>query len=182
MQKIDNNENWKPVPGYEGLYEVSSLGNIRSLNYNHAGKTKELSPGINSSGYLRVLLCKDKKKKNFYLQRLIYSTFHGPIPDGMTVDHVNGDKMDNRLSNLQLLTRGDNARKSNKGRKLTATHRAKIGASQKGQTRSDESKANMKAAQKARYQREPLSEETKAKLSAAAKAYYERKRSGINNL
>lgn len=153
MQKIDN-EVWKDIPAYEGKYQVSDLGRVRSLNYRgNTGKTKALSPGINR-GYYRVSLYEDGKVKSFSVHSLVYTSFNGPIPPGMTVDHVNGIKTDNRPENLQLLTRGDNARKSclggnpwNKGKKL-----------------------------------KPLSAAHRAKLSAAAKAYYERKRSGINTL
>lgn len=132
MEKIDNNEIWKPVLGYEGLYEASSLGRIRSLNYMKTGKTKVLSLGINSCGYLQLGLSKKgEKKKKFLVQRLIYSTFNGPIPPGLVVDHVNNIKTDNRLENLQLLTTAGNQRKAWLGRKHSPESRAKMSASAK---------------------------------------------------
>lgn len=109
--KLD--ERWHAVKGYEGLYEVSNWGHVRSLNYHRTGKTKQLSPGPSGKGYLMVILWKNGKGKSFLVHRLTYETFCGPIPKGLTVDHINGDKTDNRLENLQLLTQGDNARKSN---------------------------------------------------------------------
>lgn len=105
-------ERWKAVVGYEGLYEVSDFGNVRSLNYMKTWKVNVLKPG-NCHGYLRVKLSKDGKTKDFLVHRLVYEAFRGAIPKGLTVDHVNGDKSDNRLENLQLLTQRDNARKSN---------------------------------------------------------------------
>lgn len=105
-------ECWKPVVGFEGKYEVSDLGNVRSLNYHQEGKVKILKPQDNGKGYLVVQLCKNGKVKNFYVHVLTITTFQGPIPQGMTVDHINGNKRDNRLSNLQLLTHADNVRKA----------------------------------------------------------------------
>lgn len=106
-------ETWRAVVGYEGLYEVSDWGNVRTLNYKRTGKTKLLRPRIRRDGYLDVMLCKNGKKKMFLVHRLVYAAFRGDIPAGMTIDHVNGIKTDNRLSNLQLLTQGDNTRKAN---------------------------------------------------------------------
>ena len=57
-------ETWKDVRGYEGLYQVSDMGNVRSLNYNHTGLPKILKPGKDELGYLRVNLCKDGERKS----------------------------------------------------------------------------------------------------------------------
>lgn len=130
MKKININECWKDIPQYEGEYQASNFGRIRTLNYKRTGKTKMLKPGI-TSGYYRVVLCKNGKEKNLFVQRLVYAAFHGPIPGGLTVDHINGIKTDNRLENLQLLTRGDNARKARLGKKLSKETRAKMSVSQK---------------------------------------------------
>lgn len=102
------NEKWKPVKGYEGLYEVSNLGNVRSLRF---GKVKVLKIRPNS-GYLLVDLRKDGKRKSLLVHRLVYTAFIGPITPGMTVDHINGIKTDNRVENLQLLSGANNTRKA----------------------------------------------------------------------
>lgn len=107
-----NKEIWKDVPSYEGLYQASNWGNVRSLNYRHTEKVKVLSPGI-SKDYLLLNLYKNGKKKQFLVHVLIYTSFNGPIPDGMTIDHINSIKSDNRLENLQLLSGADNSRKAN---------------------------------------------------------------------
>lgn len=57
-------EVWKDIPGYEGLYQVSTTGEVRSLNYNGTSETKLLKQSTNKKGYKRVVLCKNRKKKN----------------------------------------------------------------------------------------------------------------------
>lgn len=100
-------EKWKPVLGYQGLYEVSNLGRIKSLNYNHTGKSHILSPQAVMS-YLQVGLWKNRKPKIFKIHRLVWEAFNGPIPEGMQVNHINEDKHDNRLDNLNLMTPKEN--------------------------------------------------------------------------
>ena len=56
-------EEWKDIIGYEGLYQVSNLGNVRSLNYNHTNKPKNLKQTVDNNGYLVVSLCKNNIKK-----------------------------------------------------------------------------------------------------------------------
>lgn len=183
MKKELNEEIWAPVLNYEGLYEASDLGRIRSLNYMKTGKTKVLKPGI-SRGYFNVTLSKNGKSKQYNIHRLVFSSFNGPIPPDMVVDHVNGDKRDNRLSNLQLLTSGDNTRKSIKGKKLSPEHRAKL----KGKTPwnlgkpfSKEVRAKISSANKGQIpwnKGVPWPEETRAKMSASHKAKHQQKRQG----
>lgn len=98
------NEIWKDIPGYEGLYQVSDYGRVRSLNYlGHEGKVKVLRIVI-ANGYYYLTLYKDGKKKGFRVHRLVVTAFIGPIPRGMVVNHINENKLDNRLSNLEICT------------------------------------------------------------------------------
>lgn len=99
------NEIWKDIPGYEGLYQVSDYGRVRSLWY---GKIKVLKPG-NHRGYYVVKLCKNGKKKHHSIHRLVVETFIGPIPKRMVVNHKNENKLDNRLDNLEIVTPKENA-------------------------------------------------------------------------
>ena len=100
-------ENWRDVVGYEGLYEVSNLGRVRS----HYGREiKYLNGTKNKIGYIQVGLCKNGKMKSFLVHRLVYTAFNSPIPDGMQIDHANTVRDDNRLSNLRCVTPSENHR------------------------------------------------------------------------
>lgn len=84
-------------------YEASEDGQIRN------GKTgKVLKPKKTKNGYLQVCLCKDGKGKMFYVHRLVYEAFNGPIPDGMVTDHLDAVKTNNNLSNLRCCTQREN--------------------------------------------------------------------------
>lgn len=98
-----NIEYWKFIPGYEG-YMVSDQGRVKSLNYNHTGKEQILRPAKDKDGYLQVTLFKDGKRKYLRVHRLVWEVFNGPIPPGMQVNHINEDKTDCRLENLNLLS------------------------------------------------------------------------------
>ena len=80
-------EIWKKIEGYEN-YEVSNLGNVKSLNYNHTGKEQILKAGKTKQGYLYVILHKNGKRKKYLIHRLVYETFNGPIPEGMQCNHI----------------------------------------------------------------------------------------------
>ena len=96
------NEKWKAIEGYDGLYEVSSLGRVRSLKF---GKVRVLRPGKTNKGYLTVSLFKDKKKKSVYVHRLVADAF---IPNDdeskIYINHIDECKQNNRVSNLEYCT------------------------------------------------------------------------------
>ena len=109
-------EIWADILGYEGLYQASNLGRIRSLNrmVKHSdGHLKRMEgtiiqPCISNTGYQRVCLSKDGKKKKFGVHRLVWEAFNGKIPNGLVVNHINECKTDNRLENLNLMTPKEN--------------------------------------------------------------------------
>ena len=93
------NERWKDIEGYDGMYQVSDLGRVRSK---HSGKWKVLRPGKTGSGYLKVNLCKDKQKKNLMIHRLVAQAFIPNDDETKTqINHINEDKEENRFWNLE---------------------------------------------------------------------------------
>lgn len=100
-------EEWRPVVGYEGLYEVSDLGRIRSLNSRHPSQLRSiLKP--DGSRYLRVCLTKNGVHRRYMVHRLVMATFVGPLPIGFQVHHQDGNKHNNRLENLVYLNACEN--------------------------------------------------------------------------
>jgi hypothetical protein len=94
-------EEWRPVVGYEGLYEVSNLGRVQ-----RGDRLRKLSP--NDYGYIVVQLWRDGQYRQFLVHVLVAAAFLGPCPDGYEVNHKHGDKADNRASELEYMTRSDN--------------------------------------------------------------------------
>lgn len=112
---MENNEIWKPVVGYEGLYEVSNMGRVRSLdmveNIGHGTrlrKGKVLKCLKCSNGYLQVHLYKYKQVKKHRIHRLVASAFI-PNPSNLPcVNHINENKEDNMVENLEWVTYKEN--------------------------------------------------------------------------
>ena len=104
-------EVWRDIPNYEGIYQVSNLGRIKSLERIDARgyrlKEKILKPGL-VCGYYQVSLYKNSKVKHYMVHRLVWEAFNGTIPEGYEVNHINEVKTDNRLSNLNLMTHKEN--------------------------------------------------------------------------
>ena len=97
-------ENWKPVKGFEGLYEVSDQGRVRSLRRNII-----LKPN-NVKGYMQLDLRKDGKRNMLYVHQIVAMTFLDySLDDDLEVDHIDFDKANNKLDNLQILTHRENS-------------------------------------------------------------------------
>jgi hypothetical protein len=101
-------EEWKPIPGYEGYYKVSNFGGIESLKSRYRWKAGKMSPHLTYYGYRRVRLCVNGVQKIFGVHQLVCLAFIGPLPDRHEVNHKNGIKSDNRLENLEYVTRSQN--------------------------------------------------------------------------
>ena len=105
------NEIWKDIPGYEGCYQVSNLGNVKSLprrvyrqDYYFVSKEKYLKFRKATQDRLYVDLYKNKEVKRFYVHSLVLLAFIGERPKGYSVCHINGNNQDNNLSNLKYDT------------------------------------------------------------------------------
>lgn len=118
-------EIWKDVPNYEGLYQVSNLGNVKSLQRyvicnggNRFKKEIILKPGKDNYGYYIVSLHKKCISRTFSIHKLVAITFLNNKPDKtnkIVVDHINNIRTDNRIENLQLISHRENCSKDKKG-------------------------------------------------------------------
>jgi len=97
------NEVWKDIPEYEGLYQVSNLGKVKSLWF---GKERILKPITHTNGYHHVNIYRGGARKKILVHRLVMLAFVGE--SDLQVNHVNGDKTDNRLENLEYCTAVEN--------------------------------------------------------------------------
>ncbi len=104
-------EEWRPINGYENLYEISSKGRVKSLNYNKTYKEQILKPSL-QKGYYRVTLCKNGEHKKYFVHQLVGTAFI-PNPDGKPfINHRDEIRDHNWLENLEWC---DNKYNSNYG-------------------------------------------------------------------
>lgn len=106
-------EEWRYVAGYEGLYEVSNLGRVRSTerldSLGRPCRSVELRPDIRPSGHLRVTFSRDGSVRRFWVHRLVLDAFVGPRPKGTEGCHNDGDPTNNCVENLRWDTKSANA-------------------------------------------------------------------------
>jgi hypothetical protein len=115
-------EIWKDIPDYEGLYQVSNLGRVKSLTREWVnqigvkcrrnGTIKKLY--VENRGYVIVNLWRNSKGKTYFVHQLVAMAFLGHIPNGLklVVDHINDNPSDNKVENLQIVTQRFNSCKT----------------------------------------------------------------------
>lgn len=111
-------ELWKPVVGYEGRYEVSDEGNVRSLdrivrtgikhNETRIWRGRQLKRSLKHTGYYSVDLCKDGKIRSESVHRLVAEAFIPNPEHKKVVNHINGNKADDRVENLEWVSYKEN--------------------------------------------------------------------------
>jgi hypothetical protein len=94
-------ENWREIIGYEGIYQVSNLGNVKS-------KRKTLKPVLCHNGYYSISLCQYGRHKNVYIHRLVTKQFLDDVDGKDSVNHIDGDKSNNCVENLEYATCSEN--------------------------------------------------------------------------
>lgn len=110
---------WKDIPGYEGLYKVSNDGQILScarivLHPNNRFAKKQsypdkiMKPRVNKWGYLTIKLCKNDIRKDWLVHRLVAMAFIEPVEGKPFIDHLDGNKQNNNVSNLEWVTIAEN--------------------------------------------------------------------------
>lgn len=106
-----DNEIWRDINGSAGHYQISNCGRVKSLWH---GKEKILSTPVNSAGYMHLTLCVDGKRLYRNVHVLVAETFV-PNPDGLPeVNHIDGNKLNNRADNLEWTTRKKNIKHASK--------------------------------------------------------------------
>ena len=98
---------WKQIPGYGGKYSVSSAGGVKNTK-----SGRSLRQWSDRSGYMRVALFHEGHGKQFYVHRLVATAFIPRSSSKLEVNHINGDKADNSVSNLEWCTKSENQRHS----------------------------------------------------------------------
>lgn len=116
MSKSEIIEEWRDITGYEGLYQVSNLGRVRSLDRYVESKIicksfikgKILNTSFQKNGYVVITLSKSGKRKQFKIHRLVAQAFISNFENKPEVNHKDGDKTNNCSDNLEWVTRKEN--------------------------------------------------------------------------
>ena len=109
-------EIWHDIEGYEGLYQISNKGLVKSLKW---GKERILRPGIDGYGYMFVCLCNDNVMKYFKLHRLVAQAFIPNIDNLSEINHKDENKLNNCVENLEWITCIDNCNYGSRNKRLS---------------------------------------------------------------
>ena len=128
-------EVWRDINGYEGYYQVSNQGRVKSLErtfIDNSGrkrtvKERILKPGMGRCGYLLVVLCAGGKPKTSNVHRLVCEAFHENPENKLEVNHINEIKTDNRAVNLEWSTRRENVNYGSRNERAAKTKSKPVG-------------------------------------------------------
>ncbi len=102
-------EIWKSIPSFEGFYEASNTGQIKRLKHGKGSRGEHVMQSqIDRNGYRQIQLYRDGIKHCLHVAPLVASAFFGPCPQGLEVNHIDGDKTNNCIENLEYVTRSEN--------------------------------------------------------------------------
>lgn len=131
-------EEWKDIKGYEGLYQVSNLGRVKSLKREthmidgrvRTENEKILKPIKDKHGYYKVTLYNKNKTKQIKIHTLVISEFISERPENRVINHIDEDKSNNRLTNLEYITQKDNINhgSGNERRRINQPHSVRLKA------------------------------------------------------
>lgn len=128
-------EIWKDIPGYENWYQASSRGRIRSLNreiiksngWKQLWPGRILRPSVSTNKYLMVVLTKMGVRRSYTVHRLIISSFIENVDFKIDVNHIDSNKMNNSIDNLEYATRSENMRHAYSSGGLTGKCKGRLG-------------------------------------------------------
>ncbi len=118
-------EEFRDIPGYEGLYQISNLGNVKSLHYNKSNRQVILKPRMSRHGYCRVGLHLKGKSKDFYIHRLVANAFLDNPNNLSDINHKDEDKTNNCVDNLEWLSHKENMNYGTIKQRISATLKKK---------------------------------------------------------
>lgn len=101
-------EQWDDIEGFEGRYQVSSFGNVRSLNFHRQHHCRLLKPYVTTCGYLAIILRVEGRKITLYVHRLVAKSFLSNPDNLPEIDHIDTDKKNNRIDNLRWVSHKEN--------------------------------------------------------------------------
>lgn len=108
-------EEWKDIKGFDGVYQVSNMGRVRTyrakdgwVGYKLTEEPRIMSLVSHGNGYVYITLVIDGKKQNKYVHRLVAEAFIGDIPKGYVINHIDHNKNNNAVSNLEIITQKQN--------------------------------------------------------------------------
>lgn len=131
---IQEIEQWKDIPGYEGLYQISTFGRVRSMTRTQMTSTgftqtiqeRIMKSGLNKDGYRQAILSRSGIATTYRICRIVAKVFITEINGKTVVNHINGDRGNDNMNNLEWCTQSYNVKDGyNRGRKPMGGRRKK---------------------------------------------------------